>query len=188
MRLGEFLKQQDQHEPAPTHPVSFKAIGKNPRGEDFTVEITAALAFVDEDRRARMLNAAQVAMRQLYPAGEPPSAELGNEQAYQLLLLALRDADDSRVQFAENVDQLKRALVKLVAERLYGEYQEFVADEFPDVIEPEQFKALVEEAEKNSLSGLLASTAYSTLRRALPGLAAHFATSVTPISGATAPA
>jgi hypothetical protein len=149
MRLGDFLRQQDQHEPAPTQPVTFKAVGKNPRGEDITVEVSAALAFVDEERRARALNAAQVVMRQFYPAGDAPAAELGNEQAYQLLLLALRDADDPRVQLAENADQLKRALVKPVAERLYGEYQKFVAEEFPDVIEPEEFKGLVKEAEKN---------------------------------------
>jgi len=188
MRLGDFLKRQDQHEPAPTRPVTYRAIGQNPRGEDFTVAVSAVLAFVDEDRRPRSLNAAQVTMRHTYPAGDIPEVELSNEQVYQLLLLALRDATDPRVQLAESVDQLKRSLVKPVAERLYREYQDFVADEFPMVIEPEEFQKLVSESKKSSLSVLLTSIDYSTLRQALPGLAAHFASSPTPTSGGSAPA
>jgi hypothetical protein len=150
MRLGDFLRNHDLQDPSPTHPVSFRVVGKNKRGEDFTMEANAVLAFVDEDKRTHGLHTARATLRPLYPQGELPAVELSNEQAYQLLLHALRDADDPRVQFAENVDQLKRALVKPVAERLYADYQKFVDEEFPEVVSPEQLAELTNEAEKNS--------------------------------------
>jgi hypothetical protein len=139
----------------------------------------AVLAFVDEKRRDEAMDAAETAIRRVYSDGNAPAEKRSNEIAYQVLVRALRDADDPRVQFAESVEQLRSALVQRVATHLYGEYLDFVDDEFPEVITPEQFADLVEQAKKCSAPVLLTSIDYWTLRRALPGLVAHFAKSPT---------
>ncbi len=189
MRLGDFLNTTvEGHVAAPLHPVTFKAIKRGKHGEEYVIEMKAVLAFVDEKRRDDAIDAAEAAIRRVYPDGNTPAEKRSNEIAYQVLLRALRDGDDPRVQFAENVEQLRSVLVQRVATHLYGEYLDFVDEEFPEVITPEQFAELVEAARKKSLSDLLTSTDYWTLRRALPGLVAHFGKSLTLTSGAGAPA
>lgn len=189
MRLGDFLSTTVEGQvAAPVHPVTFKAIKRGKHGEEYVIEMKAALAFVDEKRRDEAMDAAEAAIRRVYPDGNAPVEKRSNEIAYQVLLRALRDADDPRVQFAESVEQLRSVLVQRVATHLYAEYQDFVDEEFPEVITPEQFADLVEQATKKSMRDLLISTDYWTLRRALPGLVAHFGRSQTPMSGAGAPA
>jgi hypothetical protein len=150
MRLGDFLNTSIEGQlMAPTHPVSFKAIKRSKHGEEYIVEVKAVLAFVDEKRRDEAMDAAEAAIRRLYPDGNAPAERRSNELAYQVLLHALRDADDPRVQFAESVEQLRSVLVQRVATHLYGEYRDFVDEEFPEVITPEQFADLVEQGRKN---------------------------------------
>lgn len=189
MRLGDFLNVTVEGQvTAQTHPVTFKAIKRGKHGDEYVIEVKAVIAFVDEKRRDEAMDAAEAAIRRVYPDGNAPVEKRSNEIAYQVLLRALRDADDARVQFAESVEQLRAVLVQRVATYLYSEYLDFVDEEFPEVITPDQFAELVEAARKKSLSDLLTSTDYWTLRRALPGLVAHFGKSPTPIFGAGAPA
>jgi len=152
MRLGEFLsgKHRDGATPAPTRPVEFKAIARGAHGEEYLVDCNAVLAFVDEQKRDKAIDAAEVALRRAYPDGSAPAEKRRNEVAYQVLLYALRDADEHRAQFAASVDELRAALVQPVATRLYTEYIEFVDEEFAATPTKEQFAELVEDARKNS--------------------------------------
>jgi len=152
MRLGDFLsaKNREGATPAPTRPVAFKAIARGAHGEEYLVDCNAVLAFVDEQKRDRAIDAAEAALRRAYPDGSAPAEKRRNEVAYQVLIYALRDADEHRAQFAAGVDELRSALVQPVATRLYTEYIEFVDGEFPLVPKEEDMKEMVEEARKNS--------------------------------------
>lgn len=152
MRLAEHLnaKVRQGAVPAPTRPVAFKAIARGAHGEEYLVETTAVLAFVDEERRDAALDAAEAAIRQKYPDGLAPPEKRRNAVAYQILLHALRDPDEHRSQLASTVEELRKALVQPVATRLYAEYCQFVDEEFPVTPATDDFEGMVEEAEKNS--------------------------------------
>lgn len=153
MRLADFLNSPNRSKsaiPAPTQPVTFKALGRDPHGEEYLVECKATLGLVDENRRDEAIDDTEARMRAKYPDGTAPEEKRRNEMAYQVLLRAMRDADDTRVQFAASVDELRSALVMPEATRLYGEYVRFVEEEFPAAPTTKQFQALTREAEKNS--------------------------------------
>jgi acyl-CoA reductase-like NAD-dependent aldehyde dehydrogenase len=152
MRLGEHLNAQVRAgaTPAPTHPVSFKAIARGVRGDEYLVDTTAVLAFVDEEKADAALDAAEAAIRAKYPDGAAPPEKRRNAIAYQMLLHALRDAEEPRAQLASTVEELRKALVKPVAVRLYAEYVAFVDKEFPPLPTTAQLGELAKEAEKNS--------------------------------------
>jgi hypothetical protein len=152
MRLGDHLNAQVRAgaTPAPTHPITFKAIARGPRGDEYLVETPAVLAFVDEDKRDAALDAAEIAIRKVYLDGSAPAEKRRNAVTYQILLHALRDADEPRAQLASSVEELRKALVQPVATRLYADYVEFVEREFPSTPSTEQFEELVDDAEKNS--------------------------------------
>lgn len=152
MRLGDHLNAQVRAgaTPAPTQPVTFKAIARGPRGDEYLVDTTAVLAFVDEDKRDAALDVAEGAIRRIYPDEAAPAEKRRNAVAYQILLHALRDADEPRVQLASTVEELRKALVQPVATRLYAEYIAFVEREFPAAPTAEQFEEAVGDAEINS--------------------------------------
>jgi hypothetical protein len=152
MRLGQFLEAShtEREQPAPTKPVAFKIIKRLGRGQELVKQVTAVLAFVDEAKRDRAIDAAEAACRRVYQDGSAPPEKRRNELAYQLLLYALRDADEPRAQFASTIDELRSALVQPVATDLYDQYVQFLAEEFPAAPTKEQFDELVEDAAKNS--------------------------------------
>jgi hypothetical protein len=152
VRLADFLSGRNRANatPAPTQPVTFKAIGRDAHGEEYLVDCKGLVAFVDENKRDQAIDAAEAVLRTKYPDGSAPDEKRRNEVAYQVLLRALRDADDPRVQLAASVDELRSALVMPEATRLYAEYVKFVDEEFPATPTPQQFDKLTAEAEKNS--------------------------------------
>ena len=152
MRLSDHLNAQVRAgtTPAPTHPVTFRALARGTRGDRYVVDTPAMLAFVDEDEREAALDAAEAAVRRVYPDGTAPEEKRRNAVAYEILLRALRDAAEPRAQLAASVEELRKALVQPVATRLYADYIEFVEREFPATPTAKQFEELAEEAEKNS--------------------------------------
>ena len=152
MRLGEHLnaKVRAGAIPAPTHPVIFRALARDAHGEQYVVDANAVLAFVDEDQRDRAIDAAEAEIRLKYPDASAPAEKRRNAVAYQILLYALRDAEDPRVQLAATVEELRKALVQPVATRLYSEYIAFVDEEFPATPAEGDFAGMVDDAEKNS--------------------------------------
>jgi hypothetical protein len=152
-----------------------------------SAEVTATLAYVDEFQRAEALAAAEKSVRSRFPTGPLPEVQLGNEETYQILFRALRDAEDPKRPFADSVDELRLSIVKPVAAWLYREYELLIEEEFPTIPTDEQFDELVADAEKKSLRALLTSMGFLRLARALPSLAAHFARSPIETSGAGEP-
>jgi hypothetical protein len=152
MRLADFLSVRNRGNatPAPTQPIAFKAIARDANGDEYLVDCKALIAFVDENKRDQAIDAAEAVLRAKYAGGSGPDEKRRNEVAYQVLLRALRDADDPRVQLASSVDELRSALVMPEATRLYGEYVKFIDEEFPATPTPQQFDKLAAEAEKNS--------------------------------------
>jgi hypothetical protein len=185
MKLGAFLERarKGQARPAPTKAVKFKILAHDGQGDRVVVEdVTAALVFLDDAERQEALDAADKA------AGDKSATLIAEERQYQILSRALRDDEDYAVQFAKDAGELRRAMHSMERQRIYDEYVQFIADEFPDEISAEDFDKLVEEAQGKSLPALLSSFGYSRIRAALPSLAARFGRSQTQTSGATAPA
>jgi hypothetical protein len=142
MRLDGFLKSAGRAMLAPTHPVSFTDIGLTKDRQQFKFSARAQLVFVDEEERAAILSEA----RSIQP--DPELQQL--EVAYRTLLVALRDIDDPAVRFADDVTQLRKALVSVEGGRLMREYQDFVKREFPEQPTASDLAEVASEAEGNS--------------------------------------
>jgi hypothetical protein len=142
MRLDGFLKSAGRAMLAPTHPVSFTGIGLTKDRQQFKFSARAQLVFVDEEERAAILSEA----RSIQP--DPELQQL--EVAYRTLLVALRDIDDPAVRFADDVTQLRKALVSVEGGRLMREYQDFVKREFPEQPTASDLAEVASEAEGNS--------------------------------------
>jgi hypothetical protein len=142
MRLDGFLKSAGRAMLAPTQPVSFTGIGLTKDRQQFKFTARAQLVFVDEEERAAILSEA----RTIQP--DPELQQL--EVAYRTLLVALRDIDDPAVRFADDVTQLRKALVSVEGGRLMREYQEFVKREFPEQPTGDDLSEVAAEAEGNS--------------------------------------
>ncbi len=140
MRLDDFLKNVESAHLAPTLPVKFKVIGLTKDRQPVTFDAEAQLVFVDE----------LASMTATRAAHEKESSDdlFRTERAYQLLLVALRDKDNPAIQFASNVEQLKKALVGPVAAALMNSYQSFLAKEFPEMPTEQQAAEMEEEAAK----------------------------------------
>lgn len=173
MKLHDFLGQQAR--PAPTRTVTFRIMGNDSRMVGRVATATAEIAFVPEGVRQRAIREAEKAIAEEY-AGEPvPADRREDERSYHILFHALRDKDDVRQPFADSVKELKGALVLPEAQRLWSEYKQFEAEEFPEWVDGDTFEKLVEEAKKNSLSVLLSSFGFDVVRRSMPGVIARLA-------------
>lgn len=159
MKLHDFLSVKNEtRELAPFEPVEFIVVGEDrSSGAKVRAKASAVLVFVDEDKRQDCIMQAQIsadakavnADNPEKPTGHaPPRTVVDNEFIYHLLLRALRDATNHRNPFADNVDQLRVALMKPVANKLYDQYEKFVEREFPDNPTVEQTQELEVEAEK----------------------------------------
>jgi len=149
MKLGQFLSGAAQ---APTKAISFPVVGVNGQGVKSRATARAVFAFVDEHQRAEALRDAHAYLARLYvdkdgtPLQVPPRRR-DEEETYQVLFRALRDADDPDQPFAETMLALRHALVDQVADQLARAYRKWVDEEFPDSITRDKFDELVAEAE-----------------------------------------
>ena len=173
MKLGEFLSAGNQ-QPAPVKPVKFRIIGKNLDGIQLISDAEAVLTFIDEHTRQEAIKDAQKECAALYGKEPIPAERIDDQVTYHFLTKSLRTTEDYRVQFATNANELRRALTLRVAGDLMTAYREFVAEEFPDFIDQEEFDKLVKEAESKSLAVLLSEFGFSKIYRAFPSLAAQF--------------
>src|SRR5260370_41618933 len=98
MKLGDFLSQKNvDRELAPSKPVEFVVGGEDRQsGTKVRARVRAVLVFVDETRRGEALRAAKAELRQRQPDGSLDALEQSNEEIYQILNFALRDADNER--------------------------------------------------------------------------------------------
>lgn len=147
MKLGDFFNEAPE---APTRPVEFDALWKNGDASTVRAKVRARFAFVDESARQQALRDAQRHLLAEYKDLPIPEQRRIDENTYYILHRALRDEDDPRQPFAASVDQLRRALTAPVSGRLIAEYADWVAAEFPSVIDKATLDGLEKEAEGNS--------------------------------------
>lgn len=145
MRLDEFLKEActGQSHLAPTHPVTFRALGLTKDREQVRIEVKARLAFVDDQTSVEISNKAH----ELYPDN---LRAYHREVSYRMLTHALRDSENPVVQFAATVEELRKALVDPVTSWLMSEYRAFEQREFSPTPDKESLDEAEEDAEKNS--------------------------------------
>lgn len=173
MKLSDFLSQAGGHASlAPTKPVKFKVLGRNQGGEQVVADAEAILVFVSEKERQEAIRDAHQELRRLYDKMPVPDERLSDEISYQLLFRALRDSTDQRVAFAGSVPELRAAMSLRVCSELVATYHEWVAQEFPEEIDEEQFQKLVEEAKKVCFFDLVSAFGSRTIQRAMPSLLA----------------
>lgn len=184
MKLGEIVTgRAGSVFDAPTKSVKFKLIGSKANGDGLISEAEAVLAFVPEDQRTEARINAEKAMRKQFPDGNIPEDLLSDERVYHLLHKSLKDSDDHRQPFASSVDELKRFMHRRTILDLATAYEQFCADEFPEVVEDDVFEQLVAEAKKKSLGDLISSYEPEKILRALPSLVAAFGKSQPETSG-----
>ena len=154
MNLGELLAGQPG-EPIIGRKVTLRLVRKGPDGKPVrTAPLPAVLVFVGEtERRASKRAAAEVIAKE-WPDGAPQD-ERENEEAIQFLVQALRDPDDLARSFitGDMLPFFRAGLIPRVINTLVLEYTDFVKEEYPEAITPEERKALEEQAEKNSAAG-----------------------------------
>lgn len=175
MKLGEFLSGATAT--APGKPVKFKIFGgKVQSSEKVFVDVEAVLTFVSEDERQAANCDAQKHIKLLYGDVEPPANAFADEVAYQILFRSLRDSQSANfaAPFADTIIQLRKVLAAKPAKDLYVKYLDFVYEEFPDDISPDELEALTKDAEKKSFAVLLSEYEFSKIVRALPSLADRF--------------
>jgi hypothetical protein len=180
MKLSDFLNAQGRARPAPTRPIAFKVLGVDGQMNGRVGDASAELAFVPEAPRQEALRDAERAIRDHYGDQPIPEDRRDDEGKYHVLFRALRDRDDVRQPFADSVKELKNALVLPEASRLWREYNQFVDEEFPDLVDAETFEKLVEEAKNHFLGDLVCSFGFDVVRRSMFGLLARLKKLPTP--------
>lgn len=122
-----------------------------------------------------------------------PEKDVNREKALLILSWALRREDDREQQVYPwpanafnsttgewNIKALREAAIRDQCpniDELWQDYRVFADSEFPPKWTPQQWRALVEEGKELSLATLLSRRGFLQILRALPGLAALYATS-----------
>jgi hypothetical protein len=185
MNLGDFLSNASSSPPLPAEPVSFTALHVNVTGDTLKVPVNAVLVCISEKERQECLRRALVHCRKEYPSADGiPPERLAEEERFQMLAEALRDADDPRKAFA-HVLQLRSVISPHEVTKLWQTLEAFMQREFPPIIDAAEFEKLVQDAKKKSLPDLLSSTGYLILSKALPVLALYFQNAPTHTSSDT---
>ena len=144
MTLDDFLADVPE---APTEPVTFSIVWPT---KDSAMpgkrEVKASLAFVDGYALADALKAAAEPTTARYGRTSPPPDAEQDERIYQILLVALRSADDPRKAFCRDINKLRKALVPRVAGNLYAAYMKFAEREFPAAVTDADFQKMKEDA------------------------------------------
>ena len=107
------------------------------------------------------------------------------EEAYHLLVEAVRQESAPAAPFFETVVQAKSMLLETEAVRLLAEYQRYTDAHFPASLSDEEIGKLAEAARGHFLPDLLTSYGYWPILRALPSLAAIFGAPLTASSSPT---
>jgi hypothetical protein len=178
MQLGNILDAA-RNQRAVTRLVKFKIVATNRQEQRTTAAVEALLAFVAADDHQEALVRAQEALAKRFPSRPLSANVVLSEEQYHFLALALRDSADPAKPFASSVDDIRLAIPGPVAAVLMSEYQRFVDEEFPDIVEDDEFEKLVEDAKKKPFADLLTSYGFSQIQRALGSLAARSGASLT---------
>jgi hypothetical protein len=140
MKLGNILRTSGTARPVNPRPVEFIAVGKDLNTfQPIVANAPAVFVFVDEDQRSALRVEARTKLAERFKDKVVPDDVVRDEEVYHKLFYALRDAEaDSNGlhgRFVDTVDELRQALVLPEAQRLAAEYEKYLADEFPAVVD-----------------------------------------------------
>lgn len=145
MRLGSILDGLKRRPPL-SHPVKFRVVGENDKGQPTASEpVDALLVLVPDDEVQALLVEAEAALVARFPKTTPPDRVRVLEERHHFLARALRDHSDSATAFG-SADEMRACIIADVADDLMATYRAFVAREFPPQPTPEQIDALAKEA------------------------------------------
>jgi hypothetical protein len=140
MKLGNILRTAGTARPVNPRPVEFTAVGRDLNTfRHIVAPAKAVLVFVDEDQREALRVDARTAIAERFKDKIVGDDVVRDEEAYHKLFHALRDAEPDanglHGRLCETVDELRQALVLPEAQRLIAEYDRYLAEEFPSVID-----------------------------------------------------
>jgi len=179
MNAVQFLA--DRGRSVPLHPVKVRLL--DPADPSRAAEASAVLRFVPDRLRLAAEDAAAGAIAKLQGPVSPERRAA--EEAYHLLVQAVRQESDPASLFFETVEQAKSMLVDSEAIRLRNEYERYKETHFPATLTQEEIKRIAEAAKTHFLSDLLTSEGYWPILRALPSLAMICGASLTTTSSPT---
>ena len=166
----------------PVHPVTVTLV--DPKNPSLRIDAAAVLRFVPDRLR---LAATDTATETLSRLKAPPSDERrATEEAYHLLVEAVRQESDPAQIFFQSVDQAKSMLLDVEALRLRNEYERYKDTHFPQQLSPEQVKEIAEATKNHFFGDLVRHYGYWPILRALPSLAVSSGASLMPTSWPTA--
>jgi hypothetical protein len=140
MKLGNILRAAGTARPVNPRPVEFTAVGRDLNTfRHIVAPAKAVFVFVDEDQREALRVEARTSIAERFKDKVVGDDVIRDEEAYHKLFHALRDAEaDSNGlhgRFCDTVDELRQSLVLPEAQRLTADYEKYLKDEFPQVIE-----------------------------------------------------
>lgn len=182
MNAAEFLASRGRS--IPTHPVTVRLL--DPSDPTKLADAPAVFRLVPERLRLAALDKAAESLAALKsPASDNRRIA---EEAYHLLVEAVRQESAPAAPFFETVVQAKSMLLESEAVRLLSEYQRYTDTHFPASLSEAEIAELSEAARGHFLSDLLTSYGYWRILRALPSLAVISGASLMPTSLPTPPA
>lgn len=161
MKIGDFFRAAPHCQPVNPCPVTFTAIAKgsilpggsaNPHKRPVRATIKAAFVFLgggDETAKLRIETKRALRNRFVDEETEIPEPVDENDYSiefmYQLLVRVLREWDEDKQEvggalFEEGADQMREIVTVREANRLMGEYDAYVANEHPEVVDTATFR------------------------------------------------
>ena len=179
MNAAEFLASRGRT--ISTHPVTVRLL--DPSDPTKMADAPAVFRLVPERLRLAALDKAAESLSALKSAASDNRRIA--EEAYHLLVEAVRQESAPAAPFFETVVQAKSMLLETEAVRLLAEYQRYTDAHFPASLSDEEIGKLAEAARGHFLPDLLTSYGYWPILRALPSLAAIFGAPLTASSSPT---
>src|SRR5438477_4319006 len=140
MKLGNILRAAGTARPVNPRAIEFTLVGRDLNTfRHIVAPAKAVFVFVDEDQREALRVDARTSIAERFKNKVIGDDVIRDEEAYHKLFYALRDAEPDpnglHGRFCDTVDELRQALVLPEAQRLTSEYEKYLKDEFPQLIE-----------------------------------------------------
>lgn len=151
MQLGNILAGATQ--PVVCKPVAFHVLGVGVDGKQVKVKAEAVFRFVDEAEREDLRRKSRAYLEDKDYKGQSVPADAAREEYLRYFLMsALRDKDDPARAFCPEGEysRFRAALIREQVLWLHSAYDQFVSDEYPELLTEEQQKDLSKQAAGNS--------------------------------------
>ena len=154
MQLGDFFATAPYARPVNPKPVKFTAVARgkghlpgghpNPHGRPVAATVTGAFVFLGGDGAQECRMASKKSLRERFPDLMAEPDDLAVELTYQILQRVLYEWDEENRKIGErlfaSVDLLREHVEVREANRVLTEYNKYVDDEHPEVLEDKPFR------------------------------------------------